>query len=151
MKKFQFSLSKLQNYKEQILESEKNSLGLLRGELRELNAELDSLQRLINQKSDELEHMMLRSVTTADFAASKRFITFKQQEVHNVRRLIAAKEMEIGRQLAVVIEATKEVSTLDKLEEHQLEAHKYAERKEEELFIEEFVSNQRIRNTIKIT
>jgi len=145
LKKFKFSLDKLQNYKEQILESEKNTLGILRSELHALNSELDGLISLINLKSDELAHMMIRSVTPTDFAASKRFITFKQQEVHTLRRAITLKEEEIERQLEVVIGTTKEVNTLEKLEERQLEEYKYAALKEDELFIEEFVSNQRTR------
>ncbi|MCL1904095.1 MAG: flagellar FliJ family protein [Oscillospiraceae bacterium] len=148
MKKFKFSLDKLQNYKEQVLESEKNALGILRGELRDLNIELDGLLHLINLKSDELEHMMIKSVTPANFAASKRFITFKQQEVHALRRRIAAKEDEIAAQLEVVVESNKEVNTLEKLEERQLEEYNYAALKEEELFIDEFVSNQRIRDGV---
>ena len=138
-------MEKLQNYKEQILESEKNHLGILRKELNSLHHALDALLKLIDLKSDELEYTMLKSITPADFAARKRFITFKQQEAHEMRRLIAHKELEVERQLQVVIEATKEVSTLEKLEERQLEEHRYAEMKEEELFIEEFVSGERAR------
>ena len=145
MKKFQFSLDKLQNYKEQILESEKNALGILRKELNDLFFQLEENIKLIDLKSDELEYIMLRSVTPADFASRKRFITFKQQEGHELRRAIAAKEQEVEEQLQVVVEATKEVNTLEKLEERQYEEYKYAEMKEEELFIEEFVSNQRVR------
>jgi flagellar FliJ protein len=145
MKKFQFSMEKLQNYKEQILESEKNSLGILQKELNSLQLRLDELVSLINMKSDELEYAMLKSITPADFAARKRFITFKQQEGHEMRRLIALKQAEVDMQLQVVIEATKEVNTLEKLEERQLEEHRYAEMKEEELFIEEFVSGERVR------
>jgi flagellar FliJ protein len=145
MKKFQFSMEKLQNYKEQILESEKNHLGILRKELNNLYQARDTLLKLIDMKADELEYAMLKSITPADFAARKRFITFKQQEAHEMRRVIALKEAEVERQLQVVIEATKEVSTLEKLEERQLEEHRYAEMKEEELFIEEFVSGERFR------
>ena len=145
MKKFEFSLEKLQNYKEQILESEKNSLGILRKELNDMYFRLEELVKLIDLKSDELEYIMLRSVTPADFASRKRFITFKQQEGHELRRAIAAKEQEVENQLQVVVEATKEVNTLEKLEERQLEEYKYAEMKHEEMFIEEFVSNQRVR------
>ncbi|MCL1831797.1 MAG: flagellar export protein FliJ [Oscillospiraceae bacterium] len=145
MKKFQFSMEKLQNYKEQILESEKNSLGILRKELNTLTRQLDDNIKLINMKSDELEYSMLKTITPADFAARKRFITFKQQEGHEFRRLIALKQAEVEQQLQVVIEATQEVNTLDKLEERQLEEHRYAEMKEEELFIEEFVSGEQFR------
>ncbi|MDR0223358.1 MAG: flagellar FliJ family protein [Oscillospiraceae bacterium] len=141
MKKFRFSLAKLKRYKEQILEAEKNALGILRKELNDLNAELDALIRLIDMKSDELEYIMIRGVTTADLSSRKRFITVKQQEAHEKKRQIALKEAEIERQLNVVIEATREVGTLEKLEERQLEEYRYAESKEQELFIEEFVSN----------
>lgn len=150
MKRFEFSLSKLQNYKEQILESEKNSLGILRKELNDLNFELDENIKLISHKSSELEYIMVRSVTTADFAARKRFISMKQQEGHEIRRRITFKEQEIEQQLQVVIESTKEVSTLEKLEERQLEEYNYAANKEEELFIEEYVSNQRLRKQIMV-
>ena len=57
------------------------------------------------------------------------------------RHQILMKEREIEAQLQVVIEATQEVSKLEKLEEHQIEEYKAAEQKENELFIEEFVSN----------
>ena len=57
------------------------------------------------------------------------------------RHQILMKEREIERQLEAVVQATQEVSKLDKLEEHQLEEYRAAEQKETELFIEEFVSN----------
>jgi len=46
----------------------------------------------------------------------------------------------------VVVEATKDVKTLEKLEEKQLEEYKALENKENEQFIEEFVSNASIRS-----
>lgn len=138
-------MEKLRNYKEQILESEKNNLGILRKELSDLKFKLEETLKLIDMKANELEYAMLKSITPADFAARKRFITFKQQESHDIRRAIVFKEHQVQEQLQVVIEATKEVNTLDKLEERQLEEHKYAEMKEQELFIEEFVSGQSVR------
>jgi flagellar FliJ protein len=150
MKRFEFSLSKLQDYKEQMLESEKNTLGILRKELNDLHFALEELHKLIDLKSDELAYIMISGVTSADFAARKRFITLKQQEGHETRRAIAMKEQEVEVQLQVVVEATKEVNTLEKLEERQLEEYRYAEMKEEELFIEEFVSNQRSRARIAL-
>lgn len=63
------------------------------------------------------------------------------------RHQILMKEREIEKQLEAVIDATKEVSKLEKLEEHQIEEYKAAEQKENELFIEEFVSNSDWRKT----
>jgi len=141
MKKFQFSLDKLKKYKEQILEAEKNTLSILRRELEQLNAELDALIELVNRKSDELEYVMISGITPSDLASHKRFITIKQQETHRTRFLITQKEAEIENQLNVVVEATKEVSTLEKLEERQLDEYKMQDLKEQEHFIEEFVVN----------
>lgn len=145
MKKFEFSLSKLQNYKEQILAAEKNTLGILRKELVDLENEFEEIGRVIELKNEELAYAMVRSVTPADFAMQKLYITAKQQERHSVKFAILEKEEEVAKQLEVVIEATKEVSTLDKLEEHQLEEYNYLQLKEDELFIEEFVNSQRHR------
>ena len=52
------------------------------------------------------------------------------------------------KRLAVVVDATKDVKTLEKLEEKQLEEYKAAEGKENELFIEEFVSGGAVRRAI---
>jgi len=149
MKKFKFSLDKLKKYKEQILEAEKNTLGILRKELSELNVQLDGLVKLIDLKSDELEYIMIRGITPADLASRKRFITVKQQEMHQTVFLIAQKEQDIEAQLNIVIEATREVSTLEKLEEKQLEEYRMADLKEQEHFIEEFVVNCEQRKEIK--
>ena len=54
---------------------------------------------------------------------------------------IERKENEIAHQLEAVMEASREVQKLEKLEEHQLEEYKELERKEQEQFIEEFVTN----------
>jgi len=149
MKKFRFTLDKLKKYREQILEAEKNTLGILRRELRELNAELDGLIKLVDFKSDELEYIMLKGITPADLASRKRFITVKQQEIHQTRHSIQCKEEEIEAQLNVVVEATREVATLEKLEERQLEEYKMQDLKEQERFIEEFVVNCEQRKEIK--
>jgi flagellar FliJ protein len=61
--------------------------------------------------------------------------------------LIIAKDTEVQRQLAIVIAATQEVSTLEKLEEKQLEEYRKAAQHEDELFIEEFVQNADFRKT----
>jgi hypothetical protein len=43
MKKFQFSLARLKKYREQILETEKNSLSILRRQLTALQERLEAL------------------------------------------------------------------------------------------------------------
>lgn len=141
MKKFVFTLERLKQYREQVLETEKGSLADLRGQLNRLQAELEDILEELARLNRELVEMYKRGTTPLDISVHKRYIAAKQQELHMKRHQIMLKEREIERQLEVVVEATKEVSKLEKLEEQQIEEYKAAEQKETEAFIEEFVSN----------
>ena len=71
----------------------------------------------------------------------KKYVSSLQQDIYRIKAQMTQKREEIEIQLEKVVEATKEVSKLEKLEEKQLEEYRYAAQKEEELRIEEFVSN----------
>ena len=85
----------------------------------------------------ELLEKYQKITNATDIAIHKRYINAKQQELHMKRHQILMKNRDIEKQLQVVIDATMEVSKLEKLEEHQLEDYKAAEQKETEQFIEE--------------
>lgn len=141
MKKFEFTLEKLKNYREQILGKEKNTLGGLRAQLVEIEKKLKLTSKLLALARIELMKMFERGTNSTEIAVHKRYITTLQQEIRQQNKAISDKEREIEKQLQVVVEATQEVSKLEKLEEKQLEDYRYQEQKEDELFIEEFVSN----------
>ncbi len=141
MKKFVFTLQRLKEYRETALDTEKGTLAELRAELQEMEAELEKILEDIVRLNRELMELYRNGTTANDIAVHKRYINNKQQELHMKRHQILMQNRKIEQQLEVVIEATKEVSKLEKLEEHQLDDYKAAEQKETEMFIEEFVSN----------
>lgn len=141
MKKFTFTLQRLMDFREQELDRQKNTLGLLRVELQRIYDESDELRTKIAQQSAELERLCFSGAQAYEISIRKRYIVSLQQEVHAKEYQAAVKQQEIEKQLGVVVEATKEVRTLEKLEEKQLEDYKAAATKENENFIEEFVSN----------
>lgn len=147
MKKFVFTLERLKQYREQTLETEKGTLAELRGHLSRLQKEVEEILEELARLNRELSEKYERGTTPTDISVHKRYISSKQQELHMKRHQILMKEREIEKQLEAVIDATKEVSKLEKLEEHQIEEYKAAEQKENELFIEEFVSNSDWRKT----
>ena len=147
MKKFVFTLERLKQYREQTLETEKGTLAELRGQLAHLQKEVEEILEELARLNRELSEKYVRGTTPNDISVHKRYISSKQQELHMKRHQILMKEREIEKQLEAVIDATKEVSKLEKLEEHQIEEYKAAEQKENELFIEEFVSNSDWRKT----
>ncbi len=149
MKKFQFTLQRLKDFREQELDRQKNTLAVLQGELRRLEEELEELKNTLEKQSEELTSVCMRGARATDVAVRKRYIVTLQQDVHIKEQQIIKKNEAIEKQLSVVVDATKDVKTLEMLEEKQLEEYKLASGKENEQFIEEFVSGQTIRQSIE--
>lgn len=147
MKKFQFSLQKLMDFREQELDRQKNILSILQGELRMIEESTEQLRRKVFAESQELERVCSGGAPVYEVSVRKRYIVTLQQEIHMKEAQAVQKKAEIDAQLGVVVEATKDVKTLEKLEEKQLEEYKALELKENEQFIEEFVSNATARGS----
>jgi len=145
LKKFQFTLQKLMDFRQQELDRQKNTLSALQAELQRIYQEKEELIRRVEESSQDLEIICRQGAQVFEVSVRKRYIVSLQQEIHAHDASAAMKQQEINKQLGVVVEATKDVRTLEKLEEKQLEDYKAAANKENEQFIEEFVSGQSIR------
>ena len=120
-------------------------MSALRGELVKIEEATADLRRRVFAESMELERVCAQGAQAHEISMRKRYIVTLQQEIHQKEAQAVQKKAEIEAQLGVVVEATKDVKTLEKLEEKQLEEYKALETKENEQFIEEFVSNASVR------
>ena len=136
MKKFQFTLQKLMDFRQQELDRQKNTLSALQAELQRIYQEKEELIRRVEESSQDLEIICRQGAQAFEVSVRKRYIVSLQQEIHAHDASAAMKQQEINKQLGVVVEATKDVRTLEKLEEKQLEDYKAAANKENEQFIE---------------
>lgn len=141
MKKFNFTLQSLKKYNDQMLDSEKSVLGRLRAELAEMQAELDAKTAEYELSIDKLNELVRGGTTAMRLSLHKKYVSSLQQDIYRIKGRMAQKRDEVEQQLQRVIDATKEVSKLEKLEEKQLEEYRYAAQREQEQIIEEFVSN----------
>ena len=141
MKKFNFTLQSLKRYNDQVLSGEKSVLGRLRAELAEMQADLDAKNAEYEQSIVKLNSLVSEGTTAMRLSLHKKYVSSLQQDIYRIKAQMSQKREKIEIQLEKVVEATKEVSKLEKLEEKQLEEYRYAEQKEEEQRIEEFVSN----------
>lgn len=137
-------MQSLKKYNDQVLDSEKSILGRLRAELAEMQSELDAKVAEYEQSIDKLNELVRGGTihtTAMRLSLHKKYVSSLQQDIYRIKGLMAHKREEIETQLQKVIDATKEVSKLEKLEEKQLEEYRYASQKEQEQIIEEFVTN----------
>ncbi|MBD5115422.1 MAG: flagellar export protein FliJ [Ruminococcaceae bacterium] len=143
MKKFQFTLDRIKQYRMQLEEMEKNDLAALRAELLVLHEEEAEIKKAIADKTEELRRIYRRGAYPNEISVANRYLTLRKQDLEMKRQEIAEKNREIEKKLEDVLEATKEVKKLEKLEEHQLEEYREQETKENENFLEEFFGGSR--------
>lgn len=145
MKRFEFSLNKLKGYKQQVLDREKNSLAHLRRQQQQYMDDKYALEQKLKQSNEEFILKSSRGMTVMQITAFKGYHNSLSAQIKELERSIAVMEDKVQRQLGVVIEATKEVSSLEKLEDKQLEEYNFLAAKAEEQFISEYVVNSTYR------
>lgn len=146
MKRFEFSLNKLMGYKRQVLDREKNNLAHLRRQQQQYMDEKRALEEKLRNSNREFCLKSAQGMTIMQVNVFKGYHQTLSAQIKELETSIANMETKVQRQLSVVIEATKEVSSLEKLEGKQLEEYNFKAAKAEEQFIAEYVTNSTYRN-----
>ena len=144
MKKFKFTLGRMLDYKDQLLDEEKNKLALLRKKKQEIDDHIESLLRELDKISVTMRQEQERGITAFQLLSYESQRTNIRRQIEQLKKEQALAKLEVKRQVQVVVQATQEVSKLDKLQDKQLEVYRKMVMKAEELEIEEFVSSRRI-------
>lgn len=142
MKKFNFSLQKVLEIKEQFLENLKIELSNLNHEYRKIEKHIVELKDKFEVVNNEFIEKSCISVSVGEMMYYKMYmdrilknIESKEEEKAALMKSIEAKRIEI-------INMNKEISTLEKLKEKEIEKYNKILEKKEEIFIEEFVANK---------
>jgi flagellar FliJ protein len=143
LKKFKFSLDKLKSFKEQIKKREENTLASLRAEQLDKLHEKEELLRELDRRNAEFIRKSEIGMTAMEMVTEKGFISYILDSIKAKDKEISVLSAKINKQLIVVTEASREVQTLEKLEEKQFDEYKFKERKADEAFIDEYVGNRR--------
>ena len=144
MKKFKFTLGRMLDYKDQLLDEEKNKLALLRKKKQEIDDHIESLLRELDKISVTMRQEQERGITAFQLLSYESQRTNIRRQIEQLKKEQELAKLEVKRQVQVVVQATQEVSKLDKLQDKQLEEYRKMVMKAEELEIEEFVSSRRI-------
>lgn len=145
MKRFEFSLNKLMGYKKQVLDREKNALAHLRKQQQQLEDEKADTIRKLTHSGKEFVQKSAMGMNVMQIQVFKGYQQSLTEQIKELEDSIQKMEFKVQAQLRVVVEATKEVSSLEKLEDKQLEDYNFKVAKAEEQFISEYVLNSSYR------
>ena len=142
MKKFNFSLQKVLEIKEQILENLKIELSSLNNNLITLNAVIENFKKQFIDLEKEFNKKSSNSISVGEMLYYKMLMNnvLKQIELNEEQKQKLLKKIEVKRQ--EVVNMKMEISSLEKLKEKELDKYAKSVTRNEELFIEEFVSNK---------
>ncbi len=144
MKKFSFSLGTVLEYKNQVLDSLQNDHANAVKQMLAQEEEVEQLQQQYiscNQMFNEKKSLGLTVVEALSYESYLRNLEEKMKQEY--KKLEECKREEERRRNAVV-EAKKETSSIEKLKEKKLEQYQKEVQKNEELFVEEFVTYSRL-------
>lgn len=145
MKKFQFTLDKLLDYKGQVLNKEKNDLAALNVQRAEAAEQLAALKNELKCASDEFNRKAAQGISPMEMTVFTNYHKSLRLSIEETQHDIENLDKAVEKQLGVVVEASKDVSSLEKLEEKQLEDYKFKAAKADENFIEEYVNGASVR------
>lgn len=147
MKRFNFTLGKLLDYKEQVLSKEKNDLAALRGLRNQAEEEKLRLEETLKTSGEEFAVKAAAGMSVNDITMFKNFHSALFRQIKDAEEKMADLDRKIQNQTEVVVRASKDVNSLEKLRDKQLEEYRFNAAKAEEQFIEEYVSVSSFRRT----
>ncbi len=141
MKAFTFSLEKMYNYKEQILNVEKNTLAQLRARRDEISDEITYLEKSRLQKKIEMDEKALNGMSVFDLQSYNFMIENMQKQIKVLKEELKKQEILVEKQVEVVKLANMDMASLEKLESKQKESYKKEVLKQNSEEILEIVTN----------
>jgi len=141
MKPFAFSLDRIRDYRIQVLDTEKNLLMELYKHLYDIEDKISLCSKFRHEKQEEMREKQTQGLTMRELEECKFYLENMRIQLEALEEDREKAAMEVERQRVVVVKCSQDVSSLDKLEEKQLEDYHYLEARDSEKTIQEHVIN----------
>ena len=147
MKKCQFSLDHVRDYRDRLLDEETGKLQRLRAEQTRIEQLIAQLEADFAQVSQAMRDAQAEGITALEQRGFSLQLESIRMQTHELTDLLKGVQDQVEQQTQIVVAANQEVSKLDKLKDRQYEDWQTSVRKAEEERIEELVSQNYIRKT----
>lgn len=141
MKKFNFTLQKVLDYKQNLQTDEKNKLAVMRRKYNEMEEQLSLLKSKTEKIGREYLEQCNNGMKAGGIQPMLTYIDTLQEQIKAQMKKMQDYWVEIDKQVDVLKLINRDIKTLEKLKEKSFEAYRKDQSKAEELFIEEFVIN----------
>lgn len=142
MKKFYFALDTVLNYKQQVLERLQEEHARIMAEMLECEREIDRLEQRQRACMADYEEKKAGGFCVQEIQAFDLFLSSLRRQIRLERERLSEIQAREERKREEVVEARKETASIEKLREKKRLLYDKEVQKEEERFIEEFVSNK---------
>ena len=140
MKKFEFSLRHMRDYRERLLDEEKGTLQRRKAERDQIENDIARLEGDFAALSRKMQEKAEKGTTVIELRKLSAQMDNVRLQIQDLEKALVKAEQRVEKQMDVVVEANKEVTKLDKLEEKQREEYSQQVSKGVEDRIDEFVS-----------
>ncbi len=142
MKKFKFSLATVLSYKQQVLDSLQAEHAAAISQLRKQETRISELKKEYSNFSNEYHTRCMDGLEIREVLSYQAGLRAREREIEQATlRLTELRKVEEEKRAAVVT-ARQDTSSLEKLQEKKRSAYNAAISKQEEQFIEEFISSK---------
>ena len=141
MKKFDFPLQKVLEYKVHLQKQEQNILGQLQYEYNQMLAQMNGLLAEFERCKDEYLQKSQEGASAKSICLLGGYLRELQNKILELNKRLFEKAEQIEHQRAKLLNVTKEKTSLEKLRDKSYDNYQFLARKEDERFIDEFVSS----------
>lgn len=139
MKKFVFSLESVLRYKRQLLGVLKNEMARLEADLHEVEKNITKIENQFSDMNGNLLTELKTGLTAQNFAAYKAYLHYLNKQVEKLNTEKSSILQNISSKKQEIISMNSDISGLERLKDKHWDEYSKQSRKEQELFIEEFV------------
>jgi flagellar FliJ protein len=144
MKKFQFSLETVLDYKQQILDSLQAEHGKLLAQVHKQEAVLEQLNLHYQQENQSFAEKKAQGITVGQALMIDASLRVLERDIHRETLHLEELNLKAEEKRLQVVEAKQETASIEKLKEKKVHQYHQIERKNEEAMIDEFVSTTRV-------
>ncbi len=142
MKRYEFGLQKVLDYDKFLQKNEADTMNLLQAEYLEMKEKHDQLSGEYLELKRQYQEDCEQGQNAGKAAATGRYIMEVAQRLVKNRAQLQEQLNRIEVQREKLVAVTQDKEMIEKLRAHSWESYRAAERKSDELFIEDFLSNK---------